>query len=288
MPAVGQRQRRHPPGQSRPRCRSGSRLVARIAQPGQRAQQRVGQLGARVDQVLAVVQHEQSTGRRRSAATTCLQRVARPAVRERRAPRPPPAARARDPPGRPAPPGQTPSAYCGPIPLATSSASRVLPTPPEPTIVNSRVVCRSSRASASSRLRPRKLVSGIGSCAGSDTAVGDAGLRAASIAANSARSNASARLSRRTVPGMGARRAPRSRSAMPRRLSPVRSARSSCVSPAWPDACAADPQTTLKLPYPPHGPCPPRGDTTPDCVQRAYSEPAVPRRVPGNRSHAAA
>ena len=57
--ASGQRAATARARSSRRRCRSGSRLVARIRRPGQAAQQRLGQRGAGVDQVLAVVQHQQ-------------------------------------------------------------------------------------------------------------------------------------------------------------------------------------------------------------------------------------
>ena len=63
----GHRQRRHPPGDLAARCRSGSRLVARIAQPRAAARAALGQRGAGREQVLAVVQHQQQRARRRAA-----------------------------------------------------------------------------------------------------------------------------------------------------------------------------------------------------------------------------
>ena len=54
-----------------PATPSASRLVARMREPRAGAQQRVGQRGARVDQVLAVVEHQQDT---RAAADVIAQR----------------------------------------------------------------------------------------------------------------------------------------------------------------------------------------------------------------------
>ena len=114
---------------------SGSRLVARTetAAPGE---QRRRPAGAGVDQVLAVVQHEQ---RRPAAAPRASvprsdRPLASPHAERRQRPRPTApgsATRRARPTTRPPGTGPTRSA-------ATSSASRVLPTPPAPVSVTSR------------------------------------------------------------------------------------------------------------------------------------------------------
>ncbi len=58
----------------------------------------------------------------------------------------------------------TPSGYSGRIRSATCTASLVLPQPPAPVRVSSRARPSSRWASASSRSRPTKLVTGVGRC----------------------------------------------------------------------------------------------------------------------------
>jgi hypothetical protein len=139
----------------------------------------------------------------------------------------------------------TPSAKSGTSAVATAMARRVLPTPPGPVRVRSRVPAAPSagrsnaHASATSSSRPTSGVRGrgsrdevgrgIGLAAGGSARAGCAALiRLDRDSASSPR--ASAR--RRTVSARGARRRPRSRSCTPRALTPARSASASCVSPA--------------------------------------------------------
>lgn len=98
-----------------------------------------------------------------------------------------------------------------------------MPVPPIPVIVTSRLSARASRevTSPSSRSRPISEVSGIGNGAAGAGAI-DAGVaavlpRAASMSASRAvASSPSASARRRTVVRRGVRRAPRSRSLIPR------------------------------------------------------------------------
>ena len=131
--------RRAPSGGTRQARLAGDAPAARgwwpgSAAAGQAPQQRVGQLGAGVDQVLAVVEHQQQLPGSRAAAS--VGQRARPALSRRPsaaavrsatsaspAPRPARPARRRPRTGRRA---------------AASSASRVLPTPPGPVRVSSR------------------------------------------------------------------------------------------------------------------------------------------------------
>ena len=139
---------------------SASRLVASTRSPARGAQQQVGQLGHRVHQVLAVIQHQQ-------------QLPARQVVRQRRFRRK--AARS----CRPSAPAMawatsassrswssrtshTPPGNARASPAAARSASRVLPTPPTPVSVTSRDPASSRLTSASSPRRPTKLVSSAG------------------------------------------------------------------------------------------------------------------------------
>ena len=138
---------------SRRRCASGSRLVARRRRSRAGAQQRLGQPRARVDQVLAVVQHQQQAPWR-PARRPASRSAAGPAARAT-----PSAPRDRRRHERRV--GQRrqldqPDAVrvVGPAPPApTSSARRVLPTPPAPVSVSSRVVARSRAAPRPARAR---------------------------------------------------------------------------------------------------------------------------------------
>ena len=122
---------------------SGSRLVARMARRRAGAQQRLGQRGARLDQVLAVVEHQQQASSARAQAISRLGEWAGRAASGS-------AERGRDRlgrrgPGRPAAPARPARRRRGSRPApprATSSASRVLPTPPAPVSVSSRVVAQ--------------------------------------------------------------------------------------------------------------------------------------------------
>ncbi len=60
----------------------------------------------------------------------------------------------------------TPSAKLGAIPAATSTARRVLPTPPAPIRVTRRAPANSSASSALSWWRPMNSVRGTGSLSG--------------------------------------------------------------------------------------------------------------------------
>ena len=160
MLRVGQRERRHSP---RRLAGNPQRLTARgeDRQAGRGAEQRLGELGARGNHVLAVVEHQEHP----AIAQLIRQRLDQRSVR-----RLPDVEDRRDRLARPASgsasgarstnhtPSGKPSSTC----RATSSASRVLPHPPAPVSVNSRVDGSSRASSAISRWRPMKLVSGAG------------------------------------------------------------------------------------------------------------------------------
>ena len=136
-PALRRGQRRHRQHRLRRRC---SAIRGWWPAPAARAppQQQVGQLGGRVHQVLAVVQHQQQlpAGEVRRPAPPRAQDPARSSQPQR----------ARAWPGLPAPGSRswsswtshTPSRNARRSPAAARSASRVLPTPPIPVSVTSR------------------------------------------------------------------------------------------------------------------------------------------------------
>ena len=122
--------------------------------------------------------------------------------------------------------------------VTSRMARRVLPTPPVPVSVSSRVVLSSLRRSATSCSRPMKLLSAACITARGDTGTDGArsaetrdGRAAARNAALSFSVNWSARDKHWIVAGCGRLRAPRSRSEMPCALSPARSANASWLSP---------------------------------------------------------
>ena len=89
-----------------PATPSGSRLVARMRELRAGAQQRVGQRGAGVEQVLAVVQHQQHLLRRAAPRPACRSERPPGLLAHARAPRPPPGAPAPGRPAAPAPPAR--------------------------------------------------------------------------------------------------------------------------------------------------------------------------------------
>ncbi len=120
---------------------------------------------------------------------------------------------------------------------AASSASRVLPTPPGPVRVSSRMRPEVSAATTSPSSRRRPTNGGPASPADARVESGTAGAAppgraAAASAARCASSSARASARARTVCGYGRRRSPRSRAPIALAVSPARSASSSWVSAA--------------------------------------------------------
>ena len=134
---------------------------------GQAPQQRVGQPGAGVQQVLAVVQHQQqrawAAARRRAWPASGRPGSSRTPTRLR----PPPGAPGPGRPGPPAPPATPRPGTPSRASAAACRARRVLPVPPGPVRVSSRWAASSAATSASSRSRPTKLVSCRGRLCGS-------------------------------------------------------------------------------------------------------------------------
>ena len=137
---------------------SASRLVARRRSVGAGPQQGVGQPGAGVDQVLAVVQHQQQA-LGRAARRSAWPAAAGPAPPARPRPRPPPGARGPGRPGPPAPPATPRPGSASRASAAAWRARRVLPVPPGPVRVSRRWAPSRAATSPSSRSRPTKLVS---------------------------------------------------------------------------------------------------------------------------------
>ena len=143
------------PGTPRP-CPAGRQ----DAQARAAAEQPGGQQRGRGQQVLAVVQHEQPALRQSTRVRRCARsapaRCSTPAARAT-------AAQTRSGSGTPLRSTRfTPSANRGAAAAATSSASRVLPTPPAPTRVTSRFPASCPVTSVTSRSRPITGVSGSG------------------------------------------------------------------------------------------------------------------------------
>ena len=112
---------------------------------------------------------------------------------------------------------------------ATARASRVLPTPPGPVTVSSRVRPVRSRSNISDSCASRPIigVGGTGTPA-ADEGWTDGGRRAADTSADrSTSSSRNASASERTVCGYGYRRSPRSRAPTALTVSPARTASSS-------------------------------------------------------------
>ena len=128
-----------------PPTRSPSRLVARSRRRRAVTQQVLGDLGGGRDHVLAVVEHEQHL-----PVTDHLGEPAR--VRQRRGRPRWRRERRRDRRRAPAPRGSRRTSGRRPRPAPTSSARRVLPTPPGPTSVTKRCSANRSRELAELRV----------------------------------------------------------------------------------------------------------------------------------------
>ena len=146
-----------------PGTASASRLVVSTRRSGQACSSRSANAATGLDDLLAVVQHEQRTSR--SRGTRALPRQ-RPRQRpEACTPSWRATASATSPPGSTEArrTNRTSGAVSGTAARATSSASVVLPTPPGPVKVTSRPRRSCSSAVATSRSRPRTADSGCGS-----------------------------------------------------------------------------------------------------------------------------
>ena len=157
---IGHRERRHVPASS-PRRSPGLHGSWQDRQALRCAEERLGELGGTGKDMLAVVEQQERPG---------AGAVDRPATRRATVPAPagcrgltrrsePPPQVRRSARGRPARHRQETGRARG---ARTSSPSRVLPQPPAPVSVSSRVDGRSCATSAISRRRPMKLLTGEG------------------------------------------------------------------------------------------------------------------------------